>query len=109
MAEDNPVHPITPETAFATKVLTAKDGPLVRSRQGGLDLEIRLEADTLWVIMRREDQGGLALRMPVFSSDADCRVVKVPNALAAIECKGSLGTARLAVYGEPFGLDRRQR
>ncbi|MFC0205635.1 hypothetical protein [Novosphingobium soli] len=106
MSQDALLDAITPETAFACAVLTAKEEPVVRARQGGLDLEVRQDRETLWLILRRGRNGGLALRMPVFSPDAECRVVKVADSLAAVECKGSLGTARLTVFGEPFGLEQ---
>jgi len=106
MPQASLVEAISPETAHASKVLTDKSEPLARAQQGGLLLEARLERDTLWFIMRRDGDGGLALRLPVFSDDAQARVIKVPDALMALECKGSLGTVRLVVTGEPFGLDQ---
>jgi len=106
MQHDNLAHAITPEMAAACGVLTSASEPLAQAKQGGLDLEVRQDADMVWLIMRRADQGGLALRMPVFSPDAQSRKLKLADTLAAVECKGSLGTARLAVTGEPFGLEQ---
>ncbi|MFS0849950.1 hypothetical protein AB3M93_10860 [Novosphingobium panipatense] len=100
------VQAIAPETAFASKVLTDTSEPLAKARQGNLELEVRLAGDTLWLIIRRGTEGGLALRMPVFSQDAKCRLLKNGDALAAVECTGSLGKARLVVTGEPFGLEQ---
>lgn len=98
---------IDPATALASQVLQNIDGkPVACVRQGGLDVDVRLDRDTLWVTMRRGKVGGLSLRMPVFSPDAQCRPIKVAGALAAVECKGSLGTARLVLTGEPFGLEQ---
>lgn len=106
MARNSAAKAISPETASASRVLTDESEPLARACQGSLDLEVRLDRDTIWLIMRRVNEGGLALRMPVFSPDAECRSIKVAGALAAVECKGSLGTARLVVTGEPFGLEQ---
>ena len=99
--------PITPQALRAKQVLAkTADQPIARARQGSLDVEVRLEQDTLWVVLRREEEGGLALRFPVFSPDATCRKIRVAEALACVECKGSLGVARLTLHGEPFGLDQ---
>jgi hypothetical protein len=106
MSRQNTLHAVTPEAALACTVLTSPDEPLAHARQGGLDLEVRQERDTLWLIMRRDEEGGLALRMPLFSPDATCRVLKAADTLMTVECKGSLGTARLEVTGEPFGLEQ---
>ncbi|VWX55135.1 hypothetical protein [Novosphingobium sp. 9U] len=106
MPQASTIEAISPETAHASKVLTDTSPPLASARQGGLDLEARLDRDTVWLIMRRNGDGGLALRMPVFSDDAKPRVLKVAGALLALECKGTLGTAHLVVTGEPFGLDQ---
>ncbi len=107
MANADLLHPITPDAALASEVLGARaDDPIARARLGGLDLEVRLEHDTLWITLRRGELGGLALRMPVFSPDCSCRAIRAPDALAAVECKGSLGTARLELYGDSFGLEQ---
>lgn len=98
---------VTPDAALACTVLAKPHpSPIARSRQGGLDIEVRLEQATLWIVLRRGDLGGLALRFPVFSPDAECREVKVKGALAAVECSSGLGTARLVLRGEPFGLEQ---
>ena len=98
---------LTPEGAVASSVLREREAePIAQARQGGLHLEVRLERQHIWITMERSGKAGLALRMPVFSPDARCRVLKKPGALAAVECKGSLGTARLVLTGEPFGLEQ---
>lgn len=98
---------ITPQAEVAREVLARRaNDPIALTRQGGLEVEVRLEQDTLWVVLRRYEQGGLALRFPVFSPDAACRTIRVPEALICVECKGSLGTARLTLHGEPFGLEQ---
>jgi hypothetical protein len=107
MARLNSAFTITSQTALASEVLRSPSKePIARAQQGGLDIEVRLEQESLWIIMRRNAEGGLALRMPLFSHDCECRPLTVGNALAAIECKGSLGTARLVLTGEPFGLEQ---
>ncbi|MGF7156000.1 hypothetical protein [Novosphingobium gossypii] len=106
MSEAETLPAIDPVTALATKILQADNDPVAKARQGRLDVEIHLHRDTLWVKMRRDREGGLSLRMPVFSPDAECRPIKVAGALAAVECKGSLGVARLVLRGETFGLEQ---
>ncbi len=107
MAEAEPALAISPEAARAREVLERPArAPIAQARQGGMDIEVRLEGDTLWIVTRRDQQGGLALRMPVFSTDATARLVKAKDALATVECKGSLGTGRLVLRGEPSGLEQ---
>lgn len=107
MATEAPAHPITPEARLARTTLAAPDRtPIARARQGGLDIEVRLERDALWVVLRRQKVGGLALRMPVFSPEARCREIEMDNAIAAVECVSEVGTARLVLRGEPFGIEQ---
>lgn len=106
MSRVDTVQAINPATALASKFLHEASGtPVATARQGGLDIEVRLERDTLWIVMRRGEMGGLALRMPVFSPEARCRPLKIADALAAVECKGELGTSRLVLRGDPFGVE----
>jgi hypothetical protein len=99
--------PESMQVAHARDVLSRREPvPIAEARQGALDVAVRLERDSLWVELRRDGEGGLALRMPVFSPDARCRPVKVEGALAAVTCSGSLGEARLVVRGDPFGLEQ---
>jgi hypothetical protein len=104
--QQSAVRAIAPETAFASTVLTDKAEALAHAKQGGLDIEARLDRDIVWVILRRGKLGGLALRMPVFSQDARCRTIKHADALIALECKGSLGTAHLTSKRPALGVLR---
>jgi hypothetical protein len=98
---------ITPDAATAQDILAKRaDSPIARGRQGGLDIEVKLEHDALWIVLRREEQGGLALRVPVFSTECRCREIEVKDAIAAVECTSDLGTGRLVLTGEPFGLEQ---
>jgi len=99
--------PVTQQALVARQVLgKATEKPIARARQGGLEVVVRLEQDTLWVVLTRGDEGGLALRFPVLSPDPVCKEIRASDAIACVECKGSLGTARLTVQGEPFGLEQ---
>lgn len=99
--------PIALDSAHAASALAGPTTPPVaEARQGGLDIAVRLERAEFWVVLTRPGHGGLALRMPAFSSDARCRSLPAGDALAAITCEGALGTARLVVRGDPFGLEQ---
>jgi hypothetical protein len=107
MADVDPPRALNAFTAAARTVLEESDGrPVAATRQGELDIEVRLERDMLWIEMRRNGEGGLALRMPVFSPDCRCVKLEMDDALAAVGCRGSLGTARLVLRGDPFGLEQ---
>jgi hypothetical protein len=98
---------LNPATALARHVLRRADGPAIATaRQGGLEIAVRLERDLLWIVLQRNHEGGLALRLPVFSPDARCFEVDADDALVAVECRGSLGTARLVLHGHHFGLEQ---
>jgi hypothetical protein len=105
MAQTSKSRPYYPTTALAHEVLRSTDKPIAAFKQGELDVEVRLEREFVWVVMRRVEEGGLALRMPVLSPDAHCDAIAANDPLT-IECKGSLGTARLTVRQEPFGLEQ---
>lgn len=107
MPRSHPETPITPQALLASQVLRKRaEPPIARARQGSLDIEVRLEQDMLWVVLRRDAEGGMALRFPVFSPDATCKRRKAPGTIASVACKGALGAARLTVRGEPFGLEQ---
>lgn len=106
MAEDYSSKPITPDMAAAEAVLGQRCEPAAQCRQGGLDVAVFQQDGMVWVVLQRGPEGGLALRMPVFSPDARCRSVACEGALAAVECSGSLGRARLVLRGDAFGLEQ---
>jgi len=106
MSPAQPQSAVSPQAELAGRVLRhGAERPVVRVRQGSLEVEVRLEQETLWVTLRRGEEGGLALRFPTFSPDTRVRVVGAAATLASVEVTGSLGRGRLAIHGEPFGLD----
>lgn len=106
MAQGQTARAISMHAAVARAVIGGDGEPVARAKQGGLDVEVRLEHEHLWVVLRRGERGGLALRMPVFSPETDCRCFAHEGALVAVECQGVLGTARLFVDGDRFGLEQ---
>lgn len=66
MADPAKVHPgvpgFTPETLAARAELSEARKPLVRLRIGDLTCEARAGRDTLWLLIRREGKGGIAMR-----------------------------------------------
>jgi len=102
-----PPSPASTGIAIAGEVLgRSSTAAIVTTRQGGLDIAVRQERDSLWVELRRDGEGGLALRMPVFSPDARSRAIDVEGALAAVTCEGRLGTGRLVLRGDRSGLEQ---
>lgn len=99
---------LSPHTAAASAALTsAANSSIARARQGGLDVTVRLEGGFLWTVLSRGNKGGLALRMPAISIDAQCVDGEpLEDALAVVECRGSLGTGRLVVRGDDFDLEQ---
>lgn len=106
MALDDPTDPTPDPASGIDPVLAGLCEPLATFRQGQLDGEVHLRRNFAWVVLRRDREGGLALRFPVLSPDAECRAVEQEDTLVTIECSGALGDARLTVRGEPFGIEQ---
>lgn len=107
MARDSDDQVVTLESASARQVLRGKSGTLLaEARQGGLGIEVRFDRDALWIVLRRDISGGLALRMPVFGADATARVVPPEGGLAAVSWRSSLGTGYVRLEGDPFGVEQ---
>lgn len=107
MVRSNESQILTPELAAARPVLNGVQGMLlVQSQQGALHVDVRFDHDTLLVVLRRNGDGGLALRFPVFGAASVARVLPAGKALAVIECRSSLGVAQLTLTGDPFGLEQ---
>lgn len=87
MARDNEIPALTPALMAAPLVLAQGKGQsLAKVRHGGLAVEVSMGQGALWVVLRRpEGQGGLALRFPVFGTDASARVLPADGALAHVE------------------------
>ncbi|WP_196277421.1 hypothetical protein [Novosphingobium jiangmenense] len=92
---------------MAEKVMS-HDGarPLTRSEHGDLSVEVKFTSDAVWVILSREGSGSLALRFPVFGSDAVARVLPTDGAMASVEWRGPAGHATLRVTADAFGLEQ---
>ena len=107
MAGDTEGDVLTPEQASAREVLQAAAGQrLAEVRQGKLAVEVRSDRAAIWVILRRDGASGLALRFPLFGTDAEVRPVPDPDCLAAVAVESSAGSATLRVSGDPFGIEQ---
>lgn len=108
MARDNEIPALTPELMAAPLVLAQGKGQsLANARHGGLAVEVCLSQGALWVILRRPDrEGGLALRFPVFGTDASARIPPADGALAHVEWHSAAGRANLRLTADPFGLEQ---
>lgn len=75
-------------------------------RHGGFDLEvIRYKAD-LWLIFRRDKQGGIALRTPLLAEDTKCAIRKgETECLLAWQAENAAGTFHAELHGEKTGLE----
>lgn len=108
MAGDTLGDTLTAEIASARDFVCARAGlQLVQARQGGLTIAIRFGGGAVWVVVRRDDDGGIALRFPVFGHDATARVLpREDDEIAAIEWRCGVGRATLRLSGDPFGLEQ---
>ncbi|MCH7628791.1 MAG: hypothetical protein IH997_08760 [Proteobacteria bacterium] len=102
------------DTVLAADVFRTKQPPIAHCRQGRLMIAVHVMHGSLWVLMRRDDQGGLALRFPVFHPAPACTVqmAEAPSegvseaVLIEIACHGSLGDVRFVLAGDAFGLEQ---
>ncbi|AXU17861.1 hypothetical protein C7W88_00345 [Novosphingobium sp. THN1] len=107
MAQDDGASLLTTELAAAQSVLAPGEGRLLaHAEHGGLSFEVKFTPQALWVMLRREGSGGLALRFPVFGSDAVARVLPADGAIASVEWRGPAGHATLRVTANSFGLEQ---
>lgn len=107
MARDDGASLLTTELAAAQSVLAPGEGRLLaHAEHGGLSVEVKFTPEALWVMLRREGSGGLALRFPVFGSDAVARVLPADGAIASVEWRGPAGQATLRVTANSFGLEQ---
>lgn len=107
MARDDGASLLTTELAAAQSVLAPGEGRLLaHAEHGGLSFEVKFTPQALWVMLRREGSGGLALRFPVFGSDAVARVLPADGAIASVEWRGPAGHATLRVTADSFGLEQ---
>lgn len=75
-------------------------------RHGGLDVRLVRHRDTLWLTMSRGDEGGLALRAPLFDDEAVVKLSRsVSGTLLAWTATGAAGTVSGKLVGEATGLE----
>lgn len=109
MADDQHGETLTAEIASARDIVCGDAGLLLaQARQGGLVVAVRFGGDAVWVILRRDgdDDGGIALRLPVFGADATVRVVPSDGLIAAVQWRSAVGSATLRLSGDHFGLEQ---
>lgn len=109
MADDQHGETLTAEIASARDIVCGDAGLLLaQARQGGLVVAVRFGGDAVWVILRRDgdDDGGIALRLPVFGADATVRVLPSDGLMAAVQWRSAVGSATLRLSGDHFGLEQ---
>lgn len=107
MARSNESDLLTPELGSASGILRQDSGlGLAEAKQGGLNVAVRFGENALWITLRRNGDGGLALRFPVLGSDASVRVLPADGNIAAIECRSSIGHATLCLSADTFDLEQ---
>lgn len=66
--------------------------PIASFSLGALNVEVRAIADSVWALVRREGQGGLALRAAYLAGDFDCKTERINGGEAArLTIKSALG------------------
>lgn len=107
MARGSEANVVTPELSAASAALHGRAGTsLVTGSLGGLGIELRFDRDSLWLILKREGAGGLALRFPTFGGDPVARVLPPEGGIATVEWHSPVGRATLKVTGDAFGVEQ---
>ncbi|MDF8332451.1 hypothetical protein [Novosphingobium cyanobacteriorum] len=83
-----------------------KDGQTVaRTRQSGLEIELRRQGVDLSTVLRRKGAGGLALRLPLFDADAACEVNDTGDRLEQT-VDGIAARVRMVLERDDFGPEQ---
>jgi hypothetical protein len=81
--------------------------PILRFQVGDLAAEVRAMAGSVWVLLRREGRGGLALRAAYVGDEFECTTLKDDESeIPSIRVTGALGEHRIALVNAPGALDR---
>lgn len=85
--------PVTPYLLTLRDELARMRGkPLAAFAAGELAAELRILGDALWMIIRRPDEGGVALRAASWAGQAEARVLEPePGEIARIRITSALG------------------
>lgn len=108
MAVEDHADVLTEAIASARDILVGRSGLLLaQARQGGLNISVRFGCGALWVVARCGEDGGLALRIPVFGADATARVLPCQGQIAAIAWRSAMAQGTFHVAGDGFfGLEQ---
>ena len=73
---------------------------------GDLDVELLAAEDSLWAIIRRDGEGGLALRAAYLAGDFKCTLLRHdPGEVAALRLESALGEHRVTIRTGGDALD----
>lgn len=96
----------SPYLLAARDALRKNARPVAKMNVGALDVEVRPGADSLWAIIRRGKQGGLALRLAYIAGSFECRALKPRSGEAArLEITSGLGRHEIILYGQDNELE----
>ena len=84
---------VSPHVLGLRDMLAGERGqPIARFETGELDVELRAGADSLWAIVRRPEQGGLALRVAYLATAFECERQKpAPGEACRVTIRSALG------------------
>jgi hypothetical protein len=93
LALDRDVPGVSPYVLALREVCREEIGKRIkRFPLGELDVEIRAAGESVWALIRREGQGGVALRTAYLVGDFDCTAVKAePGEAARLNVSSALG------------------
>lgn len=97
-----PVEPALIEAAAAWSSAPV----LTRRQHGRVGIEVRLSGRDLWVLLRRDAAGGLALRTHLFVEGARVAIKEGQRDVLALEIDNPLGRFAVRLWGEPSGLEQ---
>ncbi|HEX7752109.1 MAG TPA: hypothetical protein VF440_06870 [Novosphingobium sp.] len=93
--------------AIEARDAIARGKTLLRNvRHGGFDVELLHHKADLWVVLRRDAQGGVALRTPLLAEGAKCTAqTNADECLLTWQADNEAGHFRAELRGEPTGLE----
>lgn len=93
------------EAMQAREALTCGRQVAAGIRHGGFDIELLHHKTDLWIVFRRDRDGGVALRTPLLAEPTGVVLRKRDDCLVAWEAANGLGHFAGELTGEPTGLE----
>ncbi len=99
--------PVSPYLLALRDALTEGGKAIARFYTGELEVEVRAAHDSVFAIVRRPGQGGLAIRVAFVAAPFQCKALRcAPGEAARVEVTSATGTHRITLLNSKEALER---